>query len=65
MVGGILWRKERKWDTDSQRQVARVLWDDKEKFVTTFDMNKLASLTYGDSICTDVFVVLEEVLKKP
>mmetsp|Transcript_13697 Transcript_13697/g.19581 ORF Transcript_13697/g.19581 Transcript_13697/m.19581 type:complete len:562 (-) Transcript_13697:404-2089(-) len=53
-----------RFGTEAQRTVTRYLYDDDANVLTTFDMNKIASLTYSEETCGEIFDLLEHTLAK-
>jgi len=47
-----------KYGTEAERVVAPYLFDDSVKVMSSFEMNKIASLTYGEKCCEDIFDLL-------
>lgn len=45
--------------TETQRTLASMIYDDEVEVLTTFDMNRIATLTFGDEVCGEIFDVLE------
>ena len=45
--------------TETQRVMASMIYDDDVEVLTTFDMNRIATLTFGDEVCGEIFDVLE------
>ena len=49
-----------KYGTEPQRILSSYLYDDTKHVLSSFDMNKIASLTFGnDANCSEIFDVLE------
>jgi len=42
-----------------------MLYDDDVNVLTTFDMNRVASYTFGETICGEIFDLLEHTLRNP
>lgn len=51
--------------TETQRILASMIYDDEVEVLTTFDMNRIATLTFGDEVCGEIFDVLEYTLRHP
>ena len=45
--------------SETQRILADMIYDDEVEVLTTFDMNRIATLTFGDEVCGQMFDVLE------
>ena len=43
--------------TDAQRVLVSLLFEDRVQIISTFDMNKVASLTYSDDVRDELFDV--------
>lgn len=46
------------YGNEAQRLVAPYLYDDSVQLMSSFEMNKIASLTYGDECCDQIFELL-------
>ena len=42
-----------------------LLLDENVLVISTFELNKIASLTYGDLVCDDIFEFIETIISKP
>eukprot|EP00551_Chaetoceros_affinis_P010594 CAMPEP_0203668884 /NCGR_PEP_ID=MMETSP0090-20130426/5400_1 /ASSEMBLY_ACC=CAM_ASM_001088 /TAXON_ID=426623 /ORGANISM="Chaetoceros affinis, Strain CCMP159" /LENGTH=672 /DNA_ID=CAMNT_0050533439 /DNA_START=292 /DNA_END=2310 /DNA_ORIENTATION=- len=51
--------------SETQRIIASMIYDDDVEVLTTFDMNRIATLTFGDEVCGEIFDVLEYTLRHP
>lgn len=51
--------------TETQRVLSSMIYDDEVEVLTTFDMNRIATLTFGDEVCGEIFDVLEYSLRHP
>jgi len=49
--------------TESQGILASMIYDDDVEVLTTFDMNRIASLTFGDEVCGELFDLIEYTLR--
>lgn len=49
----------KKFNTEAQRLLQHFLYDDDTQVLTTFDTNRIASLTYGESVCGEIFELLD------
>ena len=47
-----------KYGSEGERIVSPFLFDDSVKIISSFDMNKIASLSYGEQMCEDIFDLL-------
>lgn len=67
MLSSILGRSfhYQNFGTEGQRIVAKYIFDDSIQIMSTFEMNRFASLTYGDVVRDQMFDMLEEILKTP
>ena len=43
--------------TDAQRVLVALLFEDRVQIISTFDMNRVASLTYSDDVRDEIFDV--------
>jgi hypothetical protein len=55
----------RKKGSPAEEQLNALLLDDYTQLINTFELNKIASLTYGDLVCDEIFEVLEKIISKP
>lgn len=57
------------WDvkgpTPAQRHMNEVLANESVHVLSTFELNRLASLTYGDEVCEEIFEMLEQIQARP
>jgi len=52
--------------TEPQRILGSYLYDDTRHVLSSFDMNKIASLTFGnEAVCNEIFDMLEKTLSSP
>jgi hypothetical protein len=51
--------------TETEKRLANLLFDDALQVLSTFDMNQIASLSYGDEPCEQIFDLLGEVMAHP
>jgi ENTH domain len=51
--------------TPAQKQVGEVLFNDSLHVLSSFELNRIASLTYGEMVCDEIFEMLEEVQRRP
>jgi len=51
--------------SEGQRIVAYYVFNDGIQIMNTFEMNRFASLTYGERVCTEIYDMLESVLNMP
>lgn len=54
-----------KGPSPAQKQLGEVLFNDALHVLSSFELNRIASLTYGDEVCEDIFEILEEVQSRP
>ena len=54
-----------KHETPAERQVKTLLVDDGIQVLSSFELNKVASLTYGDIVCDQIFEMIEEIVAQP
>lgn len=52
-----------KLPTPSQRQVGEVLFNDNVHVLSSFELNRVASLTYGDDVCDEIYEMLEGIMR--
>ena len=55
----------RRFGSETQNLIAQMLFDDDVNVLTTFDMNRIASYSFGDTVCGEIFDVLEYTLRNP
>jgi len=51
--------------TDAQKVLVSLLFEDRVQIISTFDMNRVASLTYCDDTEDEIFDVFRETLARP
>jgi len=51
--------------TDAQKVLVSLLFEDGVQIISTFDMNRIASLTYSDDVRDELFDVFRETLERP
>lgn len=54
-----------KKESPAEQQIKGLLYDDYIQLISSFDLNKIASLTYGDIVCDEIFELLEKIVAKP
>ena len=55
----------RRFGTETQSLISQMLYDDDVNVLTTFDMNRIASYTFGELVCGEIFDVFEYSLRNP
>ena len=50
-----------KGPTPAQKALGSVLFNDSLHVLSSFELNRIASLTYGDLVCDELFETLESV----
>jgi hypothetical protein len=48
--------------TEAEQHLANFLLDENVQVLSSFELNQIASLTYGEMVCDQIFELLEEVL---
>jgi len=51
--------------TEAEKRLSGLLFDDHMHVLSSFEMNSIASLSYEDQTCEQIFDMLEEVLRHP
>jgi ENTH domain len=51
--------------SQAERELQPLLVDEGIQVLSTFEMNKVASLTYSDIVCDDIFELFEKILSQP
>lgn len=51
--------------SQAQKEVKPLLTDEGCQVLSTFDLNKIASLTYGDMVCDELFELIEQIVSHP
>jgi ENTH domain len=51
--------------TETEKRLASLLFDETIQVMSTFEMNQIASLSYGDEPCEQIFDLLTEVMAHP
>ena len=54
-----------KGPTPAQKHLGEVLFNDSLHVLSSFELNRIASLTYGDEVCDEIFEILENVQARP
>ena len=54
-----------KGPTPAQKHMADVLFNEQLHVLSSFELNRIASLTYGDEVCDEIFEILEQVQRRP
>mmetsp|Transcript_11510 Transcript_11510/g.21513 ORF Transcript_11510/g.21513 Transcript_11510/m.21513 type:complete len:551 (+) Transcript_11510:787-2439(+) len=55
----------KQFGSETQNILSQMLFDDNATVLTTFDLNRIASFTFGDVVCGEIFDVLEYTLRNP
>jgi hypothetical protein len=50
---------------DTEQKLAALLHDDAVQIISSFELNQIASLTYGMSVCDQIFEILLSILSHP
>lgn len=51
--------------SEAGQQLASLLLDENVQVLSSFELNQIASFTYGEKICDQIFEILEEILSHP
>ncbi len=51
--------------SQAERELRPLLLDDGCQVLSTFELNKVASLTYGDLVCDEMFELIENIVAQP
>ena len=51
--------------TDAQRILVSLLFEDRVEIISTFDLHRIASLTYSDTVRDELFDVFQQTLRRP
>jgi hypothetical protein len=51
--------------TIAEKQLRPLLLDESVQVLSTFELNQIASLTFNDVLCDDIFEVIEKICSKP
>jgi hypothetical protein len=51
--------------SQAERELQPLLVDDDIQVLSSFEMNKVASLTYGELVCDDIFELIEKIISHP
>jgi len=51
--------------TPAQKQLGDVLFNENVHVLSSFELNRIASLSYGDDVCDEIFEMLEELQRSP
>jgi hypothetical protein len=51
--------------SQAEKELRPLLLDDGVHILSTFELNKIASLTYSDLVCDDMFELMENIVGKP
>ena len=52
-------------ETPAEKQVKALLFDEAIQVLSTFELNQVASLTYGELVCDQIFEIIENVVAQP
>jgi hypothetical protein len=52
-------------ETPAERQIRALLFDECVQVLSSFEMNQVASLTYGDLVCDQIFEMIENIVAQP
>jgi ENTH domain len=52
-------------ETPAERQIRALLFDECVQVLSSFEMNQVASLTYGDLVCDQIFEIIEDIVAQP
>ena len=52
-------------ETPAEKQVKALLFDEAIQVLSTFELNQVASLTYGELVCDQIFEIIEKVVAQP
>lgn len=55
----------RQQDNETERVRRLLLLDEQVLVISTFELNKVASLTYNELVCDDLFEVIEKIVAQP
>lgn len=51
--------------SQAERELRPILLDDGCQVMSSFELNKVASLTYGDLVCDEIFELIEKIVAQP
>jgi hypothetical protein len=51
--------------SQAEKEIGPLLLDECVQVLSTFELNKIASLTYGDIVCDDIFELIEKIVSRP
>lgn len=51
--------------SQAEKELGPLLLDDGCQVLSTFELNKIASLTYGEIVCDDIFELIEKIVSQP
>ena len=51
--------------TPAQKQLGQLIFDESIHVISSFELNRIASLTYGELVCDEIFEMLEQVQASP
>lgn len=51
--------------SQAERELRPLLLDDGVQVMSSFELNKVASLTYGDLVCDEMFELIEKIVAQP
>ena len=61
----VLQGKAKLSGSEAKIKLADLLLDEICQVISSFELNQIASLTYGDMVCDEIFEMLEEVMSHP
>lgn len=51
--------------TPAQKQLGQLIFDESLHVISSFELNRVASLTYGEMVCDEIFEMLEQIQSAP
>jgi hypothetical protein len=54
-----------KQESQAEKELKVLLLDEGTHVISTFELNRIASLTYGDLVCDEIFEIIELVVSRP
>jgi len=51
--------------SQAEKELRPLLFDDGVQVLSSFELNKIASLTYGDLVCDEIFELIEQIISQP
>jgi hypothetical protein len=65
LAGNLVTSQQQQGMTTAEKQLRPLLFDEAVHVLSTFELNQMASLTYNDVTCDDMFELIRRICSKP